>query len=238
LWKARPGLRRALRMKFNLSKPILYLITRGATSQQTTRDTPEFAAILSQIAAAVAARVDVCQIREKELTTQVLVELVTAASRLTRGTNTRLLVNDRADVAAGAGADGVHLTTRSLDAATIRQAFGDRLLIGVSTHALREARAARDQGADFIVFGPVFETESKIGFGPPAGRQKLAEVVRDLREFPVLALGGISLQNAPDCLMAGAAGIAGISIFDRPEGLNDVCEQIRNLTGSPDHRRL
>jgi thiamine-phosphate pyrophosphorylase len=214
-------------MQFNLSKPILYLITRGATTEQTTRDTPEFAGILNQVSAAVAAGVELFQIREKELTTRVLVELVAGAAELTRGTNTRLLVNDRADVAAGAGVDGVHLTTRSLDAATIRRTFGDKLLIGASTHTLSEARNARDQGADFIVFGPVFETESKIRFGSAVGLQKLSQVVHDLREFPVLALGGISLQNAPDCLMAGAVGIAGISIFDRPERINDVCRQIR-----------
>src|SRR5215471_4299110 len=226
MWKARQSLLRA-RMPFKLSKPILYLITRGTTTEQTTRDTPEFARILNQISAAVAAGVDLIQIREKQLTTRVLVELVTAAAELTRGTKTRLLVNDRADVAAGAGADGVHLTARSLDAATIRQTFGDKLLIGVSTHVLSEARAARDQGADFIVFGPVFETESKLTFGPPVGLQKLTEVVHDLREFPVLALGGISLQNAADCLMAGAAGIAGISIFDSPEVIDEGGEQIR-----------
>ena len=218
-------------MQFNLSKPILYLITRGATTDQTTRDSPEFADILKQIAAAIAAGVDLLQIREKELTARVLCELVTAAAELTRSTATRLLVNDRTDVAAGAGADGVHLTTRSLNAATIRQTFGDKLLIGVSTHNLSEGRAARDSGADFIVFGPVFETESKIAFGSPAGLPKLAEVARAFPEFPVLALGGVSLQNAADCLMAGAAGIAGISIFDPPEGINDVCEQIRK------HRR-
>jgi thiamine-phosphate pyrophosphorylase len=214
-------------MQFNLSKPILYLITPGITTEQTTRDTAEFAGILNRISAAVTAGVDLLQIREKKLTTRVLVELVASAAELTRGTNTRLLVNDRADVAAGTGADGVHLTTRSLDAAAIRQTFGDKLLIGVSTHGLSEARAARDAGADFVVFGPVFETESKMGFGSPAGLQKLSEVVHHLHEFPVLALGGISLQNAADCLMAGAAGIAGISIFSRPEGINDVCKQIR-----------
>lgn len=213
-------------MQFNLSKPILYLITRGTTTEQTTRDAPEFADILNQISAAVAAGVDLVQIREKELSTRVLVDLVAAAAELTRGTNTRLLVNDRADVAAGAGGDGVHLTTRSLDATIIRQTFGENLLIGVSTHTASEARAARDQGADFIVFGPAFETESKIRFGSPVGLQRLTEVVRSLPKFPVLALGGISLQNAADCLMAGAAGIAGISIFDRPDGIAEVCEQI------------
>ena len=107
-------------MPLNLSRPILYLITRGATIEDTTPEAPEFARILDQISVAVAAEIDLVQIREKQLTARVLFELVERASELTRGTNTRLLVNDRADVAVGAGADGVHLTTQSLDSGTIR----------------------------------------------------------------------------------------------------------------------
>src|SRR6266550_2257613 len=170
-------------MPLNLSKPILYLITRGATSEGTTPDAPEFARILNQISAAVAAGINLIQIREKQLTTRVLFELVERASELTRGTNTRLLVNDRADVSVGAGADGVHLTAQSLDAAMIRKTFGKEVLIGASTHSLTEARAAQEQGADFIVFGPVFETESKKQFGSPVGLESLSDVARDLRDF-------------------------------------------------------
>src|SRR5690242_11296242 len=103
-------------MPLNLSRPILYLITRGATTEGTTPDDPEIALILNQISTAVAAGINLIQIREKQLTARVLFELVERASNLTRGTSTRLLVNDRADVAVGAGADGVHLTTQSLDA--------------------------------------------------------------------------------------------------------------------------
>lgn len=200
-------------MPLNLSRPILYLITRGATTEGTTPDAPEFARILNQISAAVAAGINLIQIREKQLTARVLFELVERASDLTRGTNTRLLVNDRADVAVGAGADGVHLTTQSLDAATIRKTFGEEFLIGASTHSLEAARSARRQGADLIVFGPVFETQSKKSFGPPVGLEKLADVAQELHDFPVLALGGISVTNAGDCLAAGAQGIAGITLF-------------------------
>jgi len=200
-------------MPLNLSRPILYLITRGATTEGTTPDAPEFARILNQISAAVAAGINLIQIREKQLTARVLFELVERASDLTRGTNTRLLVNDRADVAVGAGADGVHLTTQSLDAATIRKTFGEEFLIGASTHSLEAAQSARRQGADLIVFGPVFETQSKKSFGPPVGLEKLADVAQELWDFPVLALGGISVTNAGDCLAAGAQGIAGITLF-------------------------
>jgi thiamine-phosphate pyrophosphorylase len=214
-------------MPLRLSPPILYLITRGATNEATTADDPEFAQILKQISRAVDDGIDLIQIREKQMTTRVLFELVTEAAKLTRGTGTQLLVNDRADVAAGAGADGVHLTTRSLDAATIRRTFGDLLLIGVSTHSLDEARSARDLSADFVVFGPVFETDSKRAFGPPQGIGELRDVVNQLANFPVLALGGITESNVADCLAAGAAGIAGISLFDKPDNFDKLRISIR-----------
>ncbi|MFN2576263.1 MAG: thiamine phosphate synthase [Pyrinomonadaceae bacterium] len=183
---------------------------------------------MNQISAAVAAGINLVQIREKRLTARVLFELVEQASELTRGTSTRLLVNDRADVAAGAGADGVHLTTQSLGPRTIRKTFGGELLIGSSTHSLREASFAREQGADFVVFGPVFATRSKTQFGPPAGLGKLSEVVRELGDFPVLALGGVSQTNTADCFAAGAQGIAGIGLFEDSQNLIRVTQALRN----------
>lgn len=224
-------------MLLNLSRPILYLITRGATTEGTTSDAPEFALILQQVSAAVAAGINLIQIREKQLTARVLFELVERASDLTRGTNTRLLVNDRADVAVGAGADGVHLTVQSLDAAMIRKTFGKEVLIGTSTHSLEAAAFAQEQGADFIVFGPVFETQSKKLFGPPVGLEKLADVARELRDFPVLALGGISVANARDCLAAGAQGIAGISLFSDPQTLMQTATVIVESARAQDDRR-
>jgi thiamine-phosphate pyrophosphorylase len=136
-------------------------------------------------------------------------------------------VNDRADIAAGAGADGVHLTTRSIDARTIRKTFGEELLIGASTHSLEEAVAARDGGADFIVFGPIFETPSKQEYGTPVGIEQLSKVASELGPFPVIALGGVTLTNARDCLSAGASGIAGISIFGNDEALRSVTHAIK-----------
>lgn len=88
-------------------------------------------------------------------------------------------------------------------------------MIGVSTHSLAEAQAAQATGADFVVFGPIFETESKRAFGEPQGLDKLREVARALGEFPVLAIGGITQENASACLVAGARGIAAISLFER-----------------------
>ena len=192
-------------MRLNL--PITYPITNGKTTPQTISDT------LCFVRAAVEAEVVLLQIREKSLPVRVLYELVTRAAEITRDSKTRLLVNDRADIARAAGADGVHLTARSLPADVVRSTFGSEFLIGVSTHSLDEARAARDGGADFVVFGPVFETESKRGFGAPQGLDKLRQVADELRGFPVLAIGGISLENAGACFDAGASGVAAISLF-------------------------
>jgi len=147
-----------------------------------------------------------------------LYELVSRAAEITRGTATRLLVNDRFDVARAAGADGVQLTSASLPVRVVRDVCGPDFVIGASTHSLEEARRARDEGADFVVFGPVFETESKRAYGPPQGLDKLAQVVSELSGFPVLAIGGVTLDNAEKCLAAGASGVAGISWFARPGG--------------------
>ncbi|HXT62847.1 MAG TPA: thiamine phosphate synthase [Pyrinomonadaceae bacterium] len=214
-------------MKRDLSKPILYLITPGATTEVTTPDSPEFQNIIEQVAAAVAAEIDLVQLREKRLSGRVLFELTREAVSVTQGSVTRVLVNDRADIAAGAGAHGVHLTTQSIDAATVRKTFGNEFVIGVSTHSVDEARAARLAGADFVVFGPVFETASKREYGAPVGLPQVARLTSELANFPVLALGGITTGNARECLHAGAAGIAAISLFEETTELAELVVKIR-----------
>ena len=144
-----------------------------------------------------------------------LYELIAQAAAITHGSHTQLLVNDRVDIALAAGADGVHLTARSLPADVVRNICGPDFLIGVSTHSLAEARAAQAAGADFVVFGPIFDTESKRAFGEPQGLDKLRDVTTALGDFPVLAIGGITNENIAACVSAGASGIAGISLFER-----------------------
>lgn len=200
-------------MPLHLPTPIIYAITNGATTAKTTPDDPEFAGILRWVEAAVAAQVSLVQIREKSMTTRVLYELAERAAAITRGSSTRLLINDRFDIARAAGADGVHLTEQSLPASIVRQACGEEFLIGVSTHSLEKALNAQSEGADFVVFGPVFETESKRAFGEPQGLEKLREVTSALAGFPVLAIGGINVENANECFQAGASGIAAIRLF-------------------------
>lgn len=173
------------------------------------------------------ANVHLLQLREKNLSTRVLHELALKGAEITAGSHTRLLINDRADVARAAGAAGVHLTTASIAAPVIRRTFGDEFLIGVSTHSLEEARAARDDRVDFAVFGPVFETESKRAYGEPQGVKKLGQVAAVLAPFPVLALGGVRLDNVADCFRAGASGIAAIRLLNNPDRLAQVVADIR-----------
>ena len=210
------------------SKPILYLITPGATTNTTTPDSLEFKQLIELVSVAAAAGIDLVQLREKRLSARVLFELTRQAVALTHRVRTRVLVNDRADIAAGAGAQGVHLTTRSIDAQTIRRIFGDDFVISVSTHSVEEARAAKEAGADFIVFGPVFETSSKREYGPPVGVHSLSNAIRELGDFKTLALGGITLDNFALCLNAGASGIAGISLFSKSGELGSIVAQIKN----------
>ena len=213
-------------MPLNPNRPLLYLITSGATSEQTTSSSSEYSEVLKLTEAAVAAEIDLVQIREKRLNTRVLLELARHAAEITRGTSTRLLINDRADVAAGAGADGVHLTTQSLPVVAVRTSFGPELLIGVSTHSVEEADAARAGGADFVVFGPVFEPLSKP-YGPPVGVQALTRVALAVAPLPVIALGGVGLGKVADCARAGAAGVAAITMFTDRDGLTDVAREVR-----------
>jgi thiamine-phosphate pyrophosphorylase len=217
-------------MPLQLPAPILYLISSGETTPATTEVSAQFARLLALVRAAISARISLIQLREKNLSAHMLYELTVRAARLTKGSATRLLVNDRADIARASGADGVHLTTRSLAASVIRRAFGDEFLIGVSTHSLEEARAARDGGADFATFGPVFETISKRAYGPPVGLAPLSEAARALAPFPLLALGGITSETETTAaLRAGAQGIAAIRLFSDASALQETARSLRSL---------
>jgi len=150
------------------------------------------------------------QLREKDLPPRELYPLALEMRQLTQVYGARLLINDRVDVALAVNADGVHLTTTSLPASIARQVLGPGRLIGVSTHTLAEAQAAVDEGADFLVFGPVFFTPSKAPYGQPVGLDAL-RAVRAIVKSPILAIGGIKPTNLDQVLAAGADGIAVIS---------------------------
>jgi thiamine-phosphate pyrophosphorylase len=174
------------------------------------------AALGAVIRRAAEAGVDWIQIREKDLDARPLAELVRSALAETRETGARILVNDRLDVALAAGAAGVHLGETSLPVEIVaewrRAAYPKDFLIGVSCHSPDAARAAERGGGDYVFFGPVFATPSKAVFGPPQGIERLREVCGAVK-IPVLAIGGITPENAGRCLEAGAAGIAAIRLF-------------------------
>lgn len=180
----------------------------------------------------MSAQIDLIQIREKQLSTKVLYQLSTSAAGITSGSATKLLVNDRADVAAAAGANGVHLTTLSLPPDIIRLTFGAEFLIGVSTHSLAEAAIASRGGSDFVVLGPIFDTPSKEPYGSSLGLTELRRVTSALAPFPVLALGGVSMQNVADCIDAGAAGVAAIRILSDRLELASVVNEMRGRMAS------
>jgi thiamine-phosphate pyrophosphorylase len=214
------------RMPLNHPKPFTYLITSGKTTPQTRPGDSDFSRLLKLVAAAVAAHVTLIQIREKNLNTRVLYDLTSQAALIAQASDTRLLINDRADVARAAGAAGVHLTGSSIEASVIRRTFGDDFLIGVSTHSVPEAQAGRDAGADFVVFGPVFATASKRTYGEPLGLERLEHAANSLAQFPVLALGGVTLDNAVRCFRAGAAGVAAIRLMNDSDQLTQVVAEI------------
>ncbi|MBK9170980.1 MAG: thiamine phosphate synthase [Bryobacterales bacterium] len=171
-------------------------------------------ALCDLVASAAQAGIERIQIREKDLDAKALCALVTRILDSVRGTAARILVNDRLDVALACGAHGVHLPSRSVPPSELRRICPPDFLIGVSCHSPEDVAAAESEGADFTVLGPIFYTESKQGMGAPLGIDTLRRAAKSA-SIPVLALGGITAMTIPLCLEAGAAGIAGISLFQQ-----------------------
>ncbi|HUL59130.1 MAG TPA: thiamine phosphate synthase [Anaeromyxobacteraceae bacterium] len=181
--------------------PLVHLITDRAAC-------PDLAARAALALSRVPPGAVAIHLREKDLPGGALLALARALAAVCRGRGQRLLVNDRLDVAVAAGADGVHLPATGVPAAEARRLLGPGALVGVSCHSSDDVRRARDGGASFATFGPVFDTPSKRGFGPPVGLAAL----RGASELglPLVALGGVEPGNAAEAVAAGARGVAAI----------------------------
>lgn len=225
-WQAKPVSRR------RWASPLLYYITdrqqfAGDEGQKREK-------LLQKIAECAAAGVDYLQLREKDLSGRELERLANdVMSAIPAGSKTRLLINGRTDIALACGAHGVHLPAGDISASDVRSLWmkvsQDAIppVIGVSAHSLSEVLSAEAHGADFVVFGPVFQKDGRTN---AAGLEELQEVCTQ-STIPVQALGGVTLENARQCLQAGAAGVAGIRLFQAGD-VSEICNRLRNSTAS------
>jgi thiamine-phosphate pyrophosphorylase len=186
--------------------------------------------LLEKIESSARAGVDWIQIREKDLSGRELFELTREAlQRVPR--SCRILVNDRLDVAIAAGAGGVHLGESSVPTSEAKQIVREKnrradFLVGSSVHSLESARGAEKSGADYLIFGPVFETPSKVAFGQPQGVDALAKVCESV-SIPVLAIGGISAEKIRECVAVGSSGVAAIRLFQDESNLEGLLRELR-----------
>jgi thiamine-phosphate pyrophosphorylase len=218
----------------------------------------KIAELLAKVRLAVEAGADWVQIREKDLPGRALLDLTRAAiaaanaapsgvpgetlNEVARAaaSQARVFVNDRLDVALAAGAAGVHLGGESIPAGDVVRwcRSGNAppgFEVGVSCHSLDDAREAERAGASYVFFGPVFDTPSKQVFGPSQGVERLAEVCAAIR-IPVIAIGGVTEQNVPACLRAGASGIAAIRMFQEVHSAVALRESITALRENSERR--
>jgi thiamine-phosphate pyrophosphorylase len=190
-------------------------------------------ALLAKIAEAARAGVDYIQLRERDLSTRELETLAREVADLVRenSPSTRLFINSRTDVALAAGADGVHLRADDVEPHEVRRVLDvsarpplviGQFLVAISCHSNEDVIRAESEAADFAVLAPVFGKRGTAGT-PPAGLAALREACR--AKIPVLALGGVNLENAASCLNAGAAGIAAIRLFQE----NKIEDVVRAL---------
>ena len=222
-----------------MPSPLLCYITDR--TQFSDDESSRHARLLEKITEAAQAGVNYIQLREKDLTTRELESLATEALKIiqesqlrteNRELRTRLLINSRADVALAVSADGVHFPSGSIAVDEIRRIWQQSLCsagapargtISLSCHQPSEVQQAAVAGADLALFAPVFAKKDSPT-RRPAGLAALRDACQ--HSIPVLALGGITLENAPSCLEAGAAGIAAIRLFQE-NNIADIVRQVR-----------
>ncbi|HMH79387.1 MAG TPA: thiamine phosphate synthase [Candidatus Acidoferrum sp.] len=219
-------------------RPILcYVTDRRSLPLSISTDAHQL--LFDSVERAAATGVDWIQLREKDFSGKEWEELVVESLRRIAlvESSCRIFVNDRLDVALSCGAGGVHLSENGIpvsDACRLRDEFfssrGEKpdFLIGVSCHSLGASLGAARAGADYIYFSPIFNTPSKANYGPPQGIDRLAAICRAVA-IPVIAIGGMSAENAASCLQAGAAGVAAIRLFQESVKLADTLHRLHGF---------
>ena len=185
----------------------IYLIT----DRKLLTESPEFpvqsSRLLLAVEDALKAGVKAVQLREKDLPARRLLDMAYGMREITARYDATLFINERVDIAMCAEADGIHLGQSGIPVHAARKIVGERVLIGASTHNLEEALTAEREGADFITFGPVYDTPSKRKYGEPVGIGAL-QMVSEKISLPVFGIGGITAERVKEVMKAGARGIA------------------------------
>jgi thiamine-phosphate pyrophosphorylase len=184
--------------------------------------------ILDVVRAAIRGGASVVQLREKTAATREIVELGQALREITRPAGIPLIVNDRLDIALAIGAEGVHVGHDDMPVGLARRLIGPDRLLGASPETVSEARQMERDGADYLGVGDVYGTPSKSDAGPPIGVDGLTEVIRAV-SIPVVAIGGITLENAGAVIQAGAAGVAVISAVVSAPDPEAAARRLREL---------
>lgn len=185
------------------------------------------AALKEKVRSAFAAGIGFVQVREKDLSGVRLAELVEDLARQPEKQDTQLLVNERLDIALSSGADGVHLPSDSMPVSDARRLAGSENWVGVSCHGASDVERAEREAASYVLLSPVFATPSKPGV-QPLGLDLFQAICRSVL-MPVFALGGVTRSNAAACIRAGAAGVAGIRLFQETADLGELCGFLRSL---------
>jgi thiamine-phosphate pyrophosphorylase len=210
----------------------LYLVTDRKQLIKNPYSSSPGTQLLVAVRKALKGGVKAIQLREKDMETRKLLKLAYKMRNLTDEYKAKLFINDRFDIALAVGADGVHLTQKSIPVEAVRKTVRDRLIIGASTHSLKEAREAEKGGADFITLGPVYSTPSKLKYGDPVGLDTLKSVCQKVK-IPVFAIGGIKIHRIKDVNKAGAYGIAMISEIFKADNIQKKAKEIVRILETP-----
>ena len=208
----------------------LYLITNRKQLSLAQNSKLKTQNLLAAVRQALIGGVKAVQLREKDLGTRELLKLAYKMRELTRKYEAKLLINDRFDIALVVKADGVHLTQNSIPADAVRKVVKNKLMIGVSTHSLKEAKEAEKAGADFITLGPIYKTPSKLKYGAPLGLSRLKNFCKEMN-IPVFALGGVKAEKIHEIKKSGAYGAAMISEILCADDIKEKTRELINILG-------